>query len=445
MYAFAIIAAFLILPGPSSIYSDNLGSLASTLKDMHRTACDDELVSLACPTGTVVNVQAATYGNGTRTCENAKPGQQTNDGCLWPNSMQYSLLQTVVEACQKKKNCQFSTALMAGAPDPCPMARKFVRVAYKCRPYEFRSIVACENQTLTLGCNPYSRIAVYDAEFGRTLFSTECSQKGMPDENCKALIAGSKVMQSCHGKRRCEVLASRTIFGNPCNRTNRMYLKVVFACVNSEKWNEVNATPMVNPAVQPPWAISTPATTTTDLIATKHEDAAIDNTGSPSSRNIAIYVGVSVLLFIIFIVLLIAVRCYITRKHTRNSKNGDMFIAEAPNVFNDAVSDIDNDIDVTHMSGTFYDPVHPDMILYRDVPGSKGTLRAMRPLSTIYPCAGASMYGHLDYVPPQYREVAAGRLSREASREKEDVEIDHEVVVSPKSLNRFSNSQYYYG
>ncbi|XP_063534099.1 uncharacterized protein LOC134744276 isoform X2 [Cydia strobilella] len=480
MYAFAIIAAFLILPGPSSIYSDNLGSLASTLKDMHRTACDDELVSLVCPTGTVVNVQAATYGNGTRTCETVKPGQQTNDGCLWPNTMQYSLLQTVVEACQKKKNCQFSTALMAGSPDPCPKARKFVRVAYKCRPYEFRSIVACENQTLTLGCNPYSRIAVYDAEFGRTLFSTECSQKGMPDENCKALIAGSKVMQSCHGKRRCEVLASRTIFGNPCHRTNRMYLKVVFACVplgvlteqyesareadetmngvlnsaaselydntvNSEKWNEVNATPMVNPAVQPPWVVSTPATTTTDPVATKHENAAIDNKGSSSSRNIAIYVGISVLLFIIFIILLIAVRCYIIRKHTRNSKNGDMFIAEVPNVFNDAVSDIDNDIDVTHMSGTFYDPVHPDMILYRDVPGSKGTLRAMRPLSTIYPCAGASMYGNLDYVPPQYREVAAGRLSREASREKEDVEIDHEVVVSPKSLNRFSNSQYYYG
>lgn len=122
-----------------------------------------------------------------------------------------------------------------------------------------------------------------------------------------------------------------------------------------------------------------------------------------------------------------------------------MFIAEAPNVFSDAVSDIDNDIDVTHISGTFYDPAHPDMILYRDVPGSKGTLRAMRPLSTIYPCAGASMYGTLDYIPPQYREVAAGRLSREASREKEDAEIDHELVVSPKSLSRFSNSQYYYG
>ncbi|XP_047995733.1 uncharacterized protein LOC125233692 [Leguminivora glycinivorella] len=202
---------------------------------------------------------------------------------------------------------------------------------------------------------------------------------------------------------------------------------------------------MVNPAVQPPWAISTPATTTADPVATKQEETAIVNTGSPSStRNIAIYVGISVLLFIIFVALLITVRCYIIRKNTRNSKNGDMFIAEAPNVFNDAVSDIDNDIDVTHMSGTFYDPVHPDMILYRDVPGSKGTLRAMRPLSTIYPCAGASMYGNLDYVPPQYREVAAGRLSREASREKED-EVDQEVVVSPKSLNRFSNSQYYYG
>lgn len=110
-----------------------------------------------------------------------------------------------------------------------------------------------------------------------------------------------------------------------------------------------------------------------------------------------------------------------------------MFTTEAPNVFNDAVSDIDNDIDVSHISGTFYDPVHPDMILYRDVPGSKGTLRAMRPLSTIYPCAGASMYGNVDYVPPRDRDVPS--FNKEV----------HPELMSPKSLGGYSNSQFYYG
>lgn len=110
-----------------------------------------------------------------------------------------------------------------------------------------------------------------------------------------------------------------------------------------------------------------------------------------------------------------------------------MFTTEAPNVFNDAVSDIDNDIDVGHLSGTFHDPVHPDMILYRDLPGNRGTLRAMRPLSTIYPCAGASMYG-VDYVPP----------SRDVPVRFKDEDLAQEVL-SPKSLDRYSNSNYYYG
>lgn len=119
-----------------------------------------------------------------------------------------------------------------------------------------------------------------------------------------------------------------------------------------------------------------------------------------------------------------------------------MFTTEVPNVFSDTISDIDNDIDVSHISGTFYDPVHPDMILYRDVPGSKGTLRAMRPLSTIYPCAGASMYGNVDYVPSQSREPTTSRYKKD---DREELEYGPEDVVSPKSLNKFSNSQFYYG
>lgn len=51
---------------------------------------------------------------------------------------------------------------------------------------EFRSKVACENDTIQLVCNPYSRIAVYSASFGRTSYeSIQCSQpQGVPEE-CK--------------------------------------------------------------------------------------------------------------------------------------------------------------------------------------------------------------------------------------------------------------------
>lgn len=116
-----------------------------------------------------------------------------------------------------------------------------------------------------------------------------------------------------------------------------------------------------------------------------------------------------------------------------------MFTAETPNIFNDAASDIDNDVEVSHISGTFYDPVHPDMILYRDMDGTRNTLRAMRPLSTIYPSAGPRMYGNVDYVPPQPRHF--GKFPRSRSKE----EPGPDSMTSPKSLGAYSTSQFYYG
>lgn len=53
-------------------------------------------------------------------------------------------------------------------------------------PDEFRSKVACENDTIQLVCNPYSRIAVYSASFGRTSYeSIQCSQPQGVMEECK--------------------------------------------------------------------------------------------------------------------------------------------------------------------------------------------------------------------------------------------------------------------
>lgn len=152
-----------------------------------------------------------------------------------------------------------------------------------------------------------------------------------------------------------------------------------------------------------------------------------------------VYVGVTVVIIVFILLIFIGIRCYTAQKQKKNSKNGDMFTAEAPNVFNDATSDIDNDVDVSHISGTFYDPAHPDMILYRDGSGSRGTLRAMKPLSTIYPCVGSSMYGNVDYVPPP---LGFTRFNR--SRSKEEA-TESDVVMSPKSLGTYSNSQFYYG
>lgn len=60
-----------------------------------------------------------------------------NDSALTASWAQYSLLQTVVEACQKKRLCQFQTSPRTFGNDPCPGVRKWVEVAYKCRPCKY--------------------------------------------------------------------------------------------------------------------------------------------------------------------------------------------------------------------------------------------------------------------------------------------------------------------
>ncbi|XP_017470412.1 PREDICTED: uncharacterized protein LOC108362068 isoform X2 [Rhagoletis zephyria] len=174
--------------------------------------------------------------------------------CMWPNALQYSLLQTVVEACQKKKHCKFNGVphyyklSTSGGPsnsstastinvDPCHKRRKIVEVAYKCRPYEFRSKVACHNDIAQLECNPYARIAVYSASFGRTEYeSIQCPQpQGVREETCQASYATETVMQICHGRRRCNLAADAKTFGSPCKPNSRMYLKVVYTCDNQER------------------------------------------------------------------------------------------------------------------------------------------------------------------------------------------------------------------
>ena len=50
---------------------------------------------------------------------------------------------------------------------------------------EFRSKVACENDSIQLMCNPYSRIAIYGASYGRTEYeSLQCAQPhGVKEES----------------------------------------------------------------------------------------------------------------------------------------------------------------------------------------------------------------------------------------------------------------------
>lgn len=126
--------------------------------------------------------------------------------------------------------------------------------------------MACENDVIQLVCNPYSRVAIYSASFGRTEHeSLQCSQStGTREESkcmrnpiiksnrttifytnvkkkispslynsntaCLASYATETVMQMCHGRRRCSLSADSATFGRPCKEPLSPYLKVVYTC-----------------------------------------------------------------------------------------------------------------------------------------------------------------------------------------------------------------------
>ncbi|XP_015430090.1 PREDICTED: protein eva-1 homolog C-like, partial [Dufourea novaeangliae] len=230
----------IVEPGQVQREQDHLALLSGTLKTYQRAACDEELMTLKCPPGTTISVTIAQYGragaNGTGRCSSHEPsslaGDKLNDTCIWPPGLQYSLLQTVVEVCQKKRQCKFNTSPKTFQGDPCPGLPKYIEVAYKCRPYEFRSKVACETDVINLDCYPGQRVVIFSASFGRTEHeSLQCPQpRGVKEETCMASYATETLMNLCHGKRRCTVVANSSTFGEPCSPESRAYLRVVYTC-----------------------------------------------------------------------------------------------------------------------------------------------------------------------------------------------------------------------
>ncbi|XP_048507336.1 uncharacterized protein LOC105685718 isoform X1 [Athalia rosae] len=267
------IATIYIMAHLASILADMdyMALLSETLRTRYLLGCtassSDESIPmiLRCPPGTTISVTLAHYTDN----PTASMGLIEIPQCPLPiispddvfslnctSNMQtkwrdvahgswgrYSLLQTVVEACQKKRQCRVSTA-EGNERDPCLLhARlrrpRLVELAYKCRPYEFRSKLSCAGEKVLLSCNPGSRIAVYSGVYGRTEYENlHCPQPpGVPEETCVTEGGTRTVMRACHGRRSCALTTTPELFirpmnPNPCKYPNtKPYLYVVYTCV----------------------------------------------------------------------------------------------------------------------------------------------------------------------------------------------------------------------
>ncbi|XP_050430319.1 protein eva-1 homolog C isoform X2 [Adelges cooleyi] len=361
-----------------TIVADNLALLTGTLRTYHRVGCEAQSMALTCPTGTIISVQTAQYtpGSSVLPCTDSSFSHIFNSSCSWPQALQYSLLQTVVEACQKKQQCRVQPSVV-GKYDPCPGHPKFVQVDYKCRPFEFRSKVACENEVVQLQCNPNFRLAIFSASYGRTEYeSIQCPQpQGVPEETCLVSYATETVMTVCHGKRNCKLAADAATFGNPCKPASRMYLKVVYNCVPRRVLKEQFEEPahsdeptvmeldyFDNPGVAPvqPFESLSPPVNDPRTRYNKTSTGNIEYSNTSSSslekrETIYIYLGGALVGSIMSVLCVIAVkfgwqrsRRHIDSKHQSEASSRDL--SNDPNAFGDNISEVDADIDLTDIT-----------------------------------------------------------------------------------------------
>ncbi|XP_014728441.1 PREDICTED: protein eva-1 homolog C-like isoform X2 [Sturnus vulgaris] len=238
--------------------ADFSGYISQVLKNYTDRACDGEYVSLRCPHRTTISIQSSFYGRivpSHQLCPSRYPHSYAT---LIKEDVACSVgtsLQKMLDECQDRRSCQFLVNSRLFGMDPCPGTGKYLLVWYKCRPNEYKSKVACEDDKLRLSCKKSMVIAIYSAIFGRTQGgSLECPYQnlGMPMIECQSATALQLMIKRCHGKRSCSIYASTYEFGDPCYPGIQKHLNVIYTCVPKKLLHETQARPTNQQGYQKP-------------------------------------------------------------------------------------------------------------------------------------------------------------------------------------------------
>ena len=103
----------------------------STARVYQTLACQDAMLSLVCPEGSVLRVTEATFGRTTASvCP--KEGAQATTNCSEPTA-----LQTASRMCNNEHKCDVNVTTSAFG-EPCLGVHKYLNVSFKCgRKYPF--------------------------------------------------------------------------------------------------------------------------------------------------------------------------------------------------------------------------------------------------------------------------------------------------------------------
>lgn len=185
-------------------------------------ACEGQSMSLSCPNGKTISVNAASYGrhDGT-TCPHSAT---SNRNCHASGSMKY-----VNEMCGGKNKCTVRAdhRIMG---DPCGGTYKYLEVTYGCvLSVMSRSTLTCEGGTDALECPPGYVIDLQDALYGR-VDRDVCPHSAIHTDTCSASGVFDKIAAECNGRSTCSPSASNSRFGDPCGGTYK-YLSTKYQCV----------------------------------------------------------------------------------------------------------------------------------------------------------------------------------------------------------------------
>ncbi|NWV86580.1 EVA1C protein, partial [Dasyornis broadbenti] len=211
--------------------ADFSGYLTKLLQNHTAYACDGQHLSLHCPRHSTISVQSAFYGQDPNMCSTWEPETRMTEprNCVAPTS-----LQKVLDECQNLRSCQLLVNSRVFGPDLCPGTTKFLLVSFKCKPTEYKTKSACENQELKLHCQESKFLIIYSATYGRWAHEESvCSTKAehTPPFDCLSYTALEVLSKRCSGKQRCKISVTSRDFGSPCLPGVTKYLNVSYACV----------------------------------------------------------------------------------------------------------------------------------------------------------------------------------------------------------------------
>lgn len=145
------------------------------------------------------------------------------------------------------------------------------------------------------------------------------------------------------------------------------------------------------------------------------------------------------------------IRCVVHKQATTQPKGPDVSATtEIPNGFNDSISEVDNDINITSLSGPVdaIDSACKPELQFTNVTVSPKINRYVgRPVPNTYPHVSTNMYGQVAEFPIEMplRTMPHGTLGRGVAVKTLPRVQAPESDPNTRSLYRYSNAQYYFG